>query len=77
MTVRISRWGNSFGVRIPKAALEDAHLQEGDRVEVVSRDGQLVIVKAKSRTLEELVSEMTVENSHPETEWPQTGNEVW
>ncbi len=77
MSVTIARWGNSFGIRIPKAVLEDADLREGDRVDIVSQNGQLVIVKAKKRTLEELVAKMTLENSHAETLTTRVGNEIW
>jgi antitoxin MazE len=77
MTFTISRWGNSLGVRIPKTALEDANLQEGDRVEIVSQNGQLTIVKSKRRTLEELVAGMTPENSHPDLIPNLVGNERW
>lgn len=77
MNVAISRWGNSFGIRIPKAALEEANLHEGDRVNVVSENGKLVISKAARRTLEELVADMTPENSHPETFSVAVGHETW
>jgi antitoxin MazE len=77
VSVTIARWGNSFGIRIPKAVLEDADLREGDRVDIVSQNGQLVIVKAKKRTLEELVAKMTLENSHAETLTTRVGNEIW
>ncbi len=76
VSVTISRWGNSFGVRIPKAALEEANLQEGDRVDIVAKNRQLVIVKSRRRSLEELVAQMTPENSHPETFDTPVGNEV-
>ena len=36
---RLAKWGNSAGVRIPKAALLEAGLKEGDEV-VISADGQ-------------------------------------
>jgi len=77
VTVTISRWGNSLGVRLPKATLEDAHLQEGDRVDVVCRNGQLVITKSNRLTLEELLVGMTPEDGHEETFSTLVGNEVW
>jgi antitoxin MazE len=77
MMVTISRWGNSFGIRIPKALLEEARLREGDRVEIECHDGELVIAKSRRRTLEELVAEMTPENSHADVIPNLAGNERW
>ncbi len=78
MRATISRWGNSLGVRIPKSALEEAHLAEGDHVDVVSEDGKLVLSRQKSRpTLDELVARITPENRHGEVIGDLVGNEVW
>ncbi len=77
MTVTIARWGNSFGIRIPRAALEDARLREGDRVEIVCHEGQLTIAKSKRRTLDELIAQMTPENGHEDLVPNTVGNERW
>lgn len=77
MTATISRWGNSLGLRIPKAAIAEANLKEGDTVRVVPQDGQLVIVKVKTRSLDELVARITPENRHVESLPALVGNEVW
>ena len=77
MKATISRWGNSLAVRIPRAALEEACLAEGDQVDVVTRDGQLVVVKSSRRSLTELISRITPENRHAETISALAGNEVW
>jgi antitoxin component of MazEF toxin-antitoxin module len=34
---RIKRWGNSYGVLLPKAAIEEEGLKEGEEVEVSVR----------------------------------------
>jgi antitoxin MazE len=77
VTVTIARWGNSLGVRIPRATLEDAHFREGDRVEIVCRDGQIIIAKAQRRTLDELVAQMTQDNGHEDLVPNTVGNERW
>ena len=77
VTATISRWGNSLGIRIPKAALEAAHLQEGDRIVFESREGELVLVKSNRQTLEELLARVTPENSHPDLIPTTIGNEDW
>ena len=34
--MRVSKWGNSLAVRLPKALVEDLDLKPGDELEVVS-----------------------------------------
>ena len=55
MYVNIARWGNSQGLRIPKAILEAMNLRENDRVELTCENDTLTIRKAKAphRTLED------------------------
>jgi len=77
VTVTISRWGNSLGVRIPKSALEEAELQEGDRVDVVCANGQLVMTKSNRITLEELLVGMDPKHGHEESFPTPAGNERW
>jgi antitoxin MazE len=78
MTVTISRWGNSLGVRLPKDALDQADLHEGDVLEV-STEGQLIklALQGAPPTLEELVARITPENRHEEVFVTSTGAEIW
>jgi antitoxin MazE len=32
--MRVSKWGNSLGVRLPKAVVEALELKEGDEIEI-------------------------------------------
>jgi antitoxin MazE len=77
--VRVTRWGNSLAVRIPKQLAEQTNITEGSEVELGVTDGA-VIVRPKGRryTLEELLEQVTPENRHDEIAWgePQ-GKEVW
>lgn len=41
----IQKWGNSQGIRLPKGALQIAHLQENDSVEIIAGESQIVIRK--------------------------------
>lgn len=56
MSVRISRWGNSAAVRLPKEVLEQAGLREGERVDFGTRDG-VVELRKRRPTIEELFAE--------------------
>ena len=80
MKARIVRWGNSLALRIPKPFADEVRLVENSPVDVSVRNGNLVIVPVvePELTLEELVSRITPENRHGETETgTAVGNEVW
>lgn len=67
MLAKIQKWGNSNGIRIPKAALETAHLKENDKVELVVRDGNIIIMPVKKhKTFEERIAGFTGEYEYEE-----------
>jgi antitoxin MazE len=76
---RVEKWGKSLAVRIPKAVVEEAHLQEGDAVSIEVLDGHVELRRdERILTLEELVAQITPENRHGEIDWgPAVGKEVW
>ena len=39
----VQKWGNSLGVRVPKALAEQLGLHDGSEIEMVLRDGEIVI----------------------------------
>ena len=47
MTIQIVRWGNSQGVRLPKALLDSAGLAAGDMAELRLEDGRIIIERIK------------------------------
>jgi antitoxin MazE len=78
MAVKIQKWGNSLGVRIPKAVIEKADLRENSEVNVESKNGMIVIFPAKKRySLNSLLDQITKENLHHEEDFAVEGNEVW
>jgi len=58
MEAVIQKWGNSKAVRIPKAALSTAGFKEKDKVEIVVKEGAIVLKKSGfvHRTLKERLS---------------------
>jgi antitoxin MazE len=59
MRARVSRWGNSLAIRLPKAAVASLHVREGEPVDLVIEGETLVIRAGRPRyTLEELVAAM-------------------
>jgi antitoxin MazE len=80
MFTKVQKWGNSLALRIPKAFALDAHLKNDSVVEVSLVDGQIVIkpVAAQVWSLEQLLSGVTSNNLHHETETGDAaGNEIW
>ncbi|MBI2432525.1 MAG: AbrB/MazE/SpoVT family DNA-binding domain-containing protein [Candidatus Hydrogenedentes bacterium] len=80
MQTQVSKWGNSLGVRIPKALADEAHLSEGTEIELSVVQGNVVLSpvnKIKYR-LEDLLAQITDENIHPEiSSGPSVGREAW
>jgi antitoxin MazE len=78
--LRISRWGNSLGLRVPRDVAARAGLKEGARVEIEGySDGRIVVTPSKRRfTIEELVEGMKPESEPSEfmkDDWP-VGDEL-
>lgn len=74
MAVAIAKWGHSAALRLPKTLLNQVSLKVGDQVELVVRDGQLVIEPSKP-SLEQLLSQVTTENKHQEIFAEPVGDE--
>ena len=79
MRARIAKWGNSLGVRIPKAVAREVGLDEGASVEVKVSGRNLVLAPARAEYgLEELVARITPKNRHGESDWSSpVGRESW
>jgi antitoxin MazE len=80
MQTQVSRWGNSLGLRIPRAYALEAQIEEGTQVTVTVEEGRLIVtpVRPARLSLEELLAGITPENCHRETDWgAPRGNEVW
>lgn len=80
MKTQLAKWGNSMAVRIPKAIAEAARLRPGDHLEMAVEDsGALRIRKKKGKqTLSQLISGITPENLHRESDWgAPAGKELW
>jgi antitoxin MazE len=80
MRMKVRKWGNSLGVRIPKAFAEEAAVGEGSTVDVSVSEGRIVVtpVAARRYTLEKLLAEVTAENCHAEIKFGgPRGREAW
>lgn len=80
MVTRVRKWGNSLGLRIPRAFAEEVAVKEGSTVDLSVSEGCLVIRPATEAryVLAELLAEVTEANLHGEVETgPPSGREVW
>jgi len=46
-TIRVNRWGNGLGIRLPKEFIDRAGITETSRVEVSSTDNKLIVTRAQ------------------------------
>lgn len=81
MQATIQKWGNSQGIRIPKAFLEALGMMENDLVELNRVDDNIVITKVKEKkelTLEDIFKDYDGEYKAEEFDWGSpVGKEVW
>lgn len=79
MRTRIQKWGNSLGLRIPKALAEEISIEEGSSVEIsATPEGLLVQPAALRFELSDLLDEVTRSNRHAEVPTGgRAGREVW
>ncbi|MGE0119759.1 MAG: AbrB/MazE/SpoVT family DNA-binding domain-containing protein [Dongiaceae bacterium] len=70
MRVRVARWGNSLGVRVPKDIAGKAGLKEGATVEIEAKGDRIVISPARrAYTLEDMLEGMTPEAMRDAFDW--------
>lgn len=78
MSVKIQKWWNSLGIRIPKTIIEEMNLSENAEVEVEHKDGVIIIFQAQKKfSLKGLVDQITTDNLHEEEIFVKEGNEFW
>ena len=66
----IRPWGNSLGIRIPKAVLRQANIQENDTLSIETM-GEMILLKKviRHRTFEERLAEYDGEITVMDFEW--------
>ena len=83
LRIRVSKWGNSLGIRVPKSVVEDLGLSEGSAVEIEPRDGEYIIRPAhraaiERQNLEEILTRMESSAKPRELAWgSDVGAERW
>lgn len=81
MRATIQKWGNSQGIRIPKAFLEALGMRENDLVELNRVNDDIVITKTKKEkelTLDDIFKNYDGKSTAEEFDWGSpVGKEVW
>lgn len=76
MPVRLQKWGNSIGVRLPKPMLEQVGLREGAQVDVMVEGDHLVIRRGRP-SLADLLARCKPENRPDPMDFgPPVGREM-
>jgi len=77
---RVQKWGHSLALRIPKLFADEIGLAENSSVQVMIKEGTLVVTPdlEPEWRLEELLEKVTEDNIHREWETgPPKGYETW
>ncbi len=82
MLTKVQKWGNSQGLRVTKALLDEARINVGDAVNVSVRKGRIVVepvTRVRGRyNLKTLISRMPKGYRAKELDWGlPVGKEVW
>lgn len=81
MQTTIQKWGNSQGIRIPKAFLDALGMMENDIVELNRLDDNIVIKKVDKKTelsLDDIFKDYNEDTLPEPFEWgTPIGKEVW
>jgi antitoxin MazE len=75
VSVAISKWGNSAGIRLPKNILNTLALNIGDKVNLVQK-GHTIIIEPCKLSLEELLEKVTDCNKHEAVFTDKKGHEL-
>jgi len=70
MKIQITKWGNSIGVRLPRALAAHIGAREGEKVEITLEGERLVIERVKpAYALRDLLVNMTPEAMSEAFDW--------
>jgi antitoxin MazE len=78
MQVLLSKWGNSLGLRLPKALTAEIGMSEGQKVEVRAEGGRIIVEPVrKTLTLEQMMENVTPEAMREAWDWgDDVGREI-
>lgn len=79
ITQKVKMWGNSLGIRLPQAIIQQVDLYEGASVNISIQDNKIILAPARQTyNLEKLLKDITPEMQHDELDWGEAeGEESW
>ena len=78
--MKVKKWGNSLGLRIPQAIANQINIQDGSRINLVLKNNKIELTPAISEEyrLNDLIELMSEANLHNEISSGQPqGKEIW
>ncbi len=67
---KIALWGNSLGVRLPQAIVQQIGLKPGAIISISTEGDKIILSPSKPKyTLKELLKGATPEQQHEEMDW--------
>ncbi len=80
MEIKLQKWGNSYGVRIPSTFLKTLNIGKNDKVLIEQKEDKIIISKSKKQkiSLTERFKNYKGENESSEFVWDDpVGREIW
>lgn len=81
MTTVIQKWGNSHGIRIPKALLNEVKWSENEPIKILVEDNKIIIEKdeeIKRKNIKDLFKDFKGKYEPIEIDWGEKkGKEIW
>ena len=80
MEIRIQKWGNSDGIRIPSSILKSLNIKTNDILNIEQEDDKIVISipKKKKISLADKFKKYKGKNLAKDFSWDESvGNEIW
>ena len=76
---KVSAWGNSLGIRLPRAIAQQAGFTEGTSVSISIEGNKVVLTPLRPKyNLDELLEGIAPDMQHGEIDWGEpVGEEAW
>ena len=69
VTVRVIRWGNGLGFRLPTGVARRAGIDEGSELKISFSSGRIVLVCLSVPSLKDLLGQAKTENRRDVVDW--------
>lgn len=80
MELKIQKWGNSYGIRIPNVYLKSLNIKPSDNLIIEQNDNKIIISKSNKQkiSLAEKFKNYHGDNLATDFEWDDSvGDELW